>query len=687
VPSRDPQQNASPRTTYRGIVTVSPQLLPEREMELAKAEENIWVDSLIKVNADGDPVGDHKISEQEARLVIADEQWLGARLKSVGRRYGVTPGGDGFHKRTARIQLFGLRLERHALDCQRCRDGWAMDSRQGCHWWSSLAQESKIFNEGVWGPAGQARNLLGIFGLNVEDHRKQCDYCSIGASFTLRLTCPWWRRICNERPDDVDLESLISIGRSETQKALDDQFILLGDLHHSTCICFQKPARTLGALLDCHWWLDIQRLKGGHEGEERRVPVKHKRDVIQNMSTEEAAELDPGAELTEVMGEEIYDVVFGEKVQNHARRCRWCLKGGLLWIRENCPTWHKLVELKPENITRDMLIRLTSSAANHPMDDHRKGAAARLSFLRRVEYHSKTCTKCYRDGKFKVVSWCSDWNEVLGHKPDDVSNFDVLTLAYTAAGYTQDGNVFQDGCLGLDYFLDGSGEDEIQTLRNDAEYSIHRSAQMSQTVLNSLVQCNVEPTPRMFKLVVCNPDPEPTEQLSEPVEELQSHDKLCKMCLGGERVDRHCGWRWDIQQRMVAAGGVARNGGGTSKGPVPINRDVSSKSVMPLNGDLSEVPMQEPSRPMIDVPMNGYVSEGPANGNIDSISEVPMKDNNSVTSEVSTIESVSSGTDGGVPLREIPSFRSEVRMGNFSGLPKNTTIYPNTQGRHNYIFP
>ena len=248
MPFRVPRQHASPRSTYRGIVTTRS---PECEMEPSKTEGKAWVNSLIQLNADGDPVGDCKLSQQEARLVIADEQWLAERLRSVMRQYGVAPGGDGFHKRTAKIQLFGLRLERHALGCQRCGDGWKMDTRQGCHWWSSLTQESKIFNEGAWGPAGQARNLLGIFGLNVEDHRKSCNYCLIGSGFELRPTCPWWRRICIERPDDVDLESLIGIGRSETQKALDDQFILLGDLHHSTCICFQKPSETLSALLDC----------------------------------------------------------------------------------------------------------------------------------------------------------------------------------------------------------------------------------------------------------------------------------------------------------------------------------------------------------------------------------------------------------------------------------------------------
>ncbi|KAF8427076.1 hypothetical protein EV426DRAFT_572425 [Tirmania nivea] len=728
VLSRHSPQDTSPRSTYRGIVTVSPtQQLPEREVELSKVEENNWMDSLIKLNAEGDPVGDRKMSGQEARLVVAGKQQLEARLKIAERRYWVVPGGDDIYKRTVKIQLFGLRLERHAFDCQRCWGGWVGDSRQGCRWWSSLALESKIFNEGVWGPASQARNLLGIFGLNVEDHRKSCDYCSIGPKFELRLTCPWWRTICIERPDDVNLESLVEIGRSETQKALDDQFILLGDLHHSICICFQKPWTTMSALLDCPWWHDIQRLKREQEEEEKRVLVKPKLDVIQISGTEEAAELDPEAELTELMGEEIYDVVFAEKVREHARRCKWCLKGGLLWIRENCPTWRQLVELKPENFTRDMLIRLTSSAADRPMDDPRKGASARLNFLRRVEYHSKTCTKCYKDGKFKVVAWCSDWNKVLGHKPDDVCNFDALTLAYIAAGYTQDDNVFQDGCLGLDYFLDGS-EDEDQSIREHAEYAEGGHVQMSQTLSNALAECNPEPVTSVFKLFICNPDPEPAEGLSEPVDGLQTHGKSRQVCLAGGHKDNNCRW-WDIQEGTVAAAEVARNWGVSSMSPVPINEGSSSRSEMPLNTNVSEVPMQEDSRPKSEVPINRNISnvlmprlncEDSAR-NIDSIREVSIKDNDSLNSKSHTIESVSSGSDGGVPLKEVPAWKSEVqidrrtdlannvtananvisapmgenagssrgvpRHGNISGLPKNSTIHPNRQGKHDYIFP
>ncbi|KAF8441959.1 hypothetical protein BGX38DRAFT_801439 [Terfezia claveryi] len=636
VPFRDPWQNA-------GIMAVLPTHLPGREVELSMTKE--------------------------ARLVFAHEQRLEARLRCAGRRYGVTPGGDGFHKRTAKLQEFGLRLESHALDCPRCWDSWAGDSREGCHWWSSLAEESKIFNGGVWGPAGQARNLLGIFGLNVEDHRKSCGYCSIGASFELKLTCPWWRRICNERPDDVDLESLIGIGRSETEKALDDQFILLGDLHHSICICFQNPSVTSCALLDCHWWLDIQRLKGEQEEEEKRVLLKGKNDVFQNNCKEEAVELDLYPELTEVMGEEIYDWVFGEKVRAHARRCRWCLKGGLLWIRENCPTWCQLVEFKPRNITRDMLIRLTSSAANRPMDDSRKGWAARLNFLRRVEYHSKTCTKCCKDGKFKVVTWCSDWNEVLGHKPDNVSNSDVFMLAYTAAESVPDNIVFQDDFLWLEYSIDDSEEDEFETLGDDTEYAVRRNAQMTKAESNPLVQCDPELVTGVFKLVVRNPDPEPMEELSEPVEELQNHDKLCEVWLGGERLDKNCDWLQDIQEHIVAVGGVARIGSVISNSPVTMS---VSNNVMPLNGNLSEVPGQKPSTSMIEIPLHGtgskilttrLNSDVPANRNVDPMSEVPMKDNGSLNSEVTTIGSASSGSDGGVPLKETPACRSEVRIG------------------------
>ncbi|RPB21231.1 hypothetical protein L211DRAFT_851601 [Terfezia boudieri ATCC MYA-4762] len=628
------------------------------------------------------------MSEQEARLVFAEEQQLEARLRCVGRRYGVMPGGDdGFHKRTAKIQLFGLGLERHALDCPRCWDSWAGDSRRGCHWWSSLAEGSTIFNEGVWGPASKASNLLGIFGLNVEDHRKSCGYCSIGSSFELRLTCPWWRRICNERPDDVDLESLIGIGRSETQKALDDQFILLGDLHHSICICFQNPSGISCALLDCHWWLDIQRLKGEQEEEEKRVLLNRKKDVIQNKGTEEAVELDLYAELTEVMGEEIYDLVFGEKVRAHARRCRWCLKGGLLWIQENCPTWCQLVEFKPRNITRDMLIRLTSSATNRPMDDSRKGWAARLNFLRRVEYHSKTCTKCHKDGKFKVVTWCSDWNEVLGHRPDNVANSDVFKLAYTAAEGIQDNNVFQDGFLGLEEFIDDSEEDEIGVLRDDIECAVRSNTQMTKAESNAPVRCDLKPVTGVFKLVVRNPDPEHTEELSELVVELQSHDKLCEVCLGGDCLDNHCEWLRDIQEHMVAVGGVARNGGVISNHPVSLN---GSNNVMPFNGNLSEVPGQKPCTSMIETSLHGTVSkvltprlnsEVPAN-RVDPISEVPMNDNGSLNSEVTATESVSSDSDDGETLKEILAYMSKVRIGNVSGLPKNATI----QGKHNYIF-
>ena len=420
--------------------------------------------------------------------------------------------------------------------------------------------------------------------------------------------------------------------------------------------------------------------------EEQRVFLKPKMDVIQNIGTDEAAELDLGAELTEVMGEEIYDILFGEKVRNHARRCRWCLKGGLLWIRENCPTWSKLVEFKPENITRDMLIRLTSSAANFPMHDPRKGAAARLNFLRRIEYHSKTCTKCYKDGKFKVVRWCSDWNEVLGHKPDDVSNFDALSSAYTAAGYTQADTVFQDGSLGLDYFLDGSEEDEIQTLRGDAEY--RKNIPMNQILSNLPVQCNTELATSMFQLVVCNPDPEPTDGLSGPVEEeLQSHDKLCEVCLGGERLDSYCEWWWDIKRRMVAVARVARNVDATSKSPVPINGGVSLNSVMPLKGNLSQVPMQEYSRSKIYTLINGNVSRarldsgGEANKGVGSISKAPITDNASLDSGASTVESEGSGSDGGVPILE---YKSEVRIGNVSGLLRTDS---NVQRKHDYIFP
>ena len=727
VPTRNPRQNGSPRSTYRGVVAVSPTYLPQHGIELSKVEEETWMNSLIKLNADGDPVGGSKISEKEARLVISEEERLTWRLKYVGRRYGVAPGGEGFHKRTARIQLFGLRLERHALDCRYCRNLWVGDSRQNCRWWSSLVEVGEVFNEGVWGPAGQARNILGIFGLNVEDHGKSCDYCLNGPKFELRLTCPWWRRICIERPDDVDLESLIGIGRSEAQKALDDQFILLGDLHHAICICFKQPSSTMRALLDCRWWLDIQRLKAEQEDDRKKIQLKTPKGYMQGESTEDTAGLNPGIELTELVGEGIYDVVFGEKMRDHARRCKWCLKGGLLWIRENCPTWHQLLELKPQNLTRDMLIRLTSSAANCPMDDPRKGAAARLNFLRRVEYHSKTCMKCYKDGKFKMMARCLDWIEVLGHKPDDVRNSDALTLAYSAVGYTWDNSVVQDGYFRLGFLLDDSEEDEIQTMKDDAEYGRLRNSQKDQSVP---VQHNQEQVPSIFKLVVCNPDPDPVERLSEPDEELQTHDRLCDVYSGGGRLDNHCEWSLDIQERVVAADEVAKGGSVSSKSLVPIDGDISSNSGMPLDGNLSELPMQEPSRPKIGVPMDEDVGEVPTprlnsedlgNGSADSISETLMKDSANVDSKVPVIGSISSDSVDGVPLEGVPGWEGGVQLNEHtdstsqvpanghgdvslvpmtedtgpnkdalrraivSGLPKNATINTDRQGKHGFI--